>query len=180
MEMSSRLSPRERILKTAAELFYKRGINNTGIDRIIADAGVAKASMYNHFVSKEEIVVTYLKTIRKGFTDALAKAPAKKGSNFHVPFQMLKVTLANGEFYGCPFSNALVEMPDSSSVKQEVAAYRETILHYFESSVNGDKTKAAMLMVVYDGAFLNCKLSPNGNTVNNAMKIADLIVKGRK
>ncbi len=167
-------------MNTAAELFYRCGINNTGIDRIIADAGVAKASMYNHFTGKEEIVVTYLKTIRKGFTDALANVPVKKGPTFQVSFQMLKGTLANGEFYGCPFSNALVEMPDSPLVKQEVVAHRDTVLHYFESSVDGDKTTAAMLMVVYDGAFLNCKLNPNGNTVNIAMQIAGLIVKDGK
>lgn len=167
-------------MNTAAELFYRRGINNTGIDRIIADAGVAKASMYNHFTSKEEIVVTYLKNIRMAFTESLANAPTKKGQTCEVPFQMLEVTLANGEFYGCPFSNALVEMPDSTLVKQEVAAYRDTVLHYFESSVNGNKTAAAMFMVVYDGAFLNCKLNPNGNTVNTAMQIADLIVKDGK
>lgn len=167
-------------MKTAAELFYRRGINNTGVDRIIADAGVAKASMYNHFASKEEIVVTYLKNLRLAFTESLANAPMKKGPTFEVPFQMLKVTLANGEFYGCPFSNALVEMPDSTLVKEEVEAYRNTVLHYFESSVDSNQITASMLMVVYDGAFLNCKLNPNGNTVNTSIQIAALIVKDGK
>ena len=76
----------------------------------------------------------------------------------------------------CPFSNALVELPDSDSVKQEVSAYRNSVLEYFELSVGGDSVKADKLMVVYDGAFLNCKLSPSEFTVEGAIEIAGLIV----
>jgi AcrR family transcriptional regulator len=176
MEITKRPSARQRILDTAAKLFYSRGINNTGIDRIIADAGVAKASMYNHFASKEEIVVTYLRGIREQFALALAKNSAVASPSYDVPFRMLKMTLANGDFYGCPFSNALVELPDSDSVRQEVSAYRNSVLEYFELSVGGDSVKADKLMVVYDGAFLNCKLSPSKFTVDGAIEIAGLIV----
>ena len=71
---------------------------------------------------------------------------------------------------------ALVELPDSDSVKQEVSAYRNSVLEYFELSVRGDSVKADKLMVVYDGAFLNCKLSPSESTVEGAIEIAGLIV----
>jgi len=177
MEITKRPSARQRILDTAAKLFYSRGINNTGIDRIIADAGVAKASMYNHFASKEEIVATYLRGIREQFGLALATSTATKTPSYDVPFRLLKMTLANGDFYGCPFSNALVELPDSDSVKQEVTAYRDSVLDYFELAVDGDSVMAAKLMVVYDGAFLNCKLSPSNSTVDSAIEIAGLIVR---
>ena len=71
---------------------------------------------------------------------------------------------------------ALVELSDSDSVKQEVSAYRNSVLEYFELSVGGDSVKADKLMVVYDGAFLNCKLSPSEFTVEGAIEIAGLIV----
>lgn len=163
-------------MDTSATLFYSRGINNTGIDRIIADADVAKASMYNHFESKEEIVATYLRGIREQFDLALAESTGAKNPSYDVPFGLLKLTLANGDFYGCPFSNALVELPDSDLVKQEVSAYRNSVLAYFELSVDGDSVKASKLMVVYDGAILNCKLSPGKSTVDSALEIAKLIV----
>jgi len=83
-------------------------------------------------------------------------------------------------FTDVPFSNALVELPDSDSVKQEVSAYRNTVLDYFELAVDGDAAMAAKLMVVYDGAFLNCKLSPSKSTVENAIEIAELIVSDRR
>lgn len=178
MLINQRPSARQRILSTAADLFYRRGINNTGIDLIIAEAGVAKASLYNNFGSKEEIVIAYLRTLRLAFEKALEEAGAEtaKADSFKVPFQLLSVTLKSGEFFGCPFSNAVVEMPVSTGVKLEVAAYRNAVLKHFELAVDGDKFRAAKLMVVYDGAFINCKLSPKDNNVSIAIEIAELIV----
>ena len=71
---------------------------------------------------------------------------------------------------------ALVELPDSDSVIREVSAYGNSVLEYFELSVGGDSVKADKLMVVYDGAFLDCKLSPSESTVEGAIEIAGLIV----
>src|SRR5690348_13294799 len=55
-----RRSPRERLLDAASELFYAEGIQSVGIDRVIERAGVAKASLYSTFGSKEELVRAYL------------------------------------------------------------------------------------------------------------------------
>lgn len=51
---------RERLLETATRLFYAEGIHTVGIDRIIAEAGIAKATFYRHFKTKEDLVVAYL------------------------------------------------------------------------------------------------------------------------
>jgi AcrR family transcriptional regulator len=53
-------SPRERILNTASILFHKQGYNNTGINQIIADSGVSKASFYDHFKSKDDLCLEFL------------------------------------------------------------------------------------------------------------------------
>jgi len=172
MENKSIVSAKNRILNTASALFYKRGINNTGIDRIIADAGVAKATMYNNFASKEEIVATYLRRIREQFADAFGQLDSEAEGSVEAPFSLLKLTLENGEFYGCPFSNALVEMPESKAVRDEVDLYRELIMNYFASSVKGDQKKVSKLMLVYDGAFLNCKLSPSESAIESAIELA--------
>ena len=54
------LPPRERILETARALFYTRGVNNVGIDLIILESGVAKATLYKHFKSKDDLILAYM------------------------------------------------------------------------------------------------------------------------
>src|SRR5436190_11548576 len=72
-----RTSARERLLAAADELFYREGINNVGIDRVIEHAGVAKASLYSNFGSKDELVRAYLQgkhaTRRQRVLDRIAR-----------------------------------------------------------------------------------------------------------
>ncbi len=60
MPRTKRPSACDRILATATDLFYKEGVQNVGIDRIIAESGVAKMSLYNNFKSKDELIAAYL------------------------------------------------------------------------------------------------------------------------
>jgi AcrR family transcriptional regulator len=69
-----RASARDRLLDAANELFYAEGVQTVGIDRIIERAGVAKASLYNIFGSKEELVVAYLASRHDRTTSGLTKA----------------------------------------------------------------------------------------------------------
>ena len=61
MQKSRTLSSRERIIATANELFYRQGYHQTGINQIIEESGVAKATFYSNFKSKEELCVEYLR-----------------------------------------------------------------------------------------------------------------------
>lgn len=102
------------ILDTASGLFYQNGIRAVGVDRIIADSGVAKASFYKHFPSKDELVATYLETTDRDYiarlraeVDALAKRPADKPLAVFDAFQQ---RLSARDFRGCAFNNAVAEM----------------------------------------------------------------------
>src|ERR1044071_7763837 len=79
------LAPRERVLKTASDLFYRHGINSVGIDRIIAESGVAKMTFYRHFRSKCALVVEYLyvrdqagQRLLEAFTGDTSKPPLER------------------------------------------------------------------------------------------------------
>src|SRR5581483_2634289 len=107
---AKRESPaRRRILDTAHLLFYAEGIHTVGIDRIIAEAGVAKATFYHHFPAKEDLVCAYL-----GETAALAReAAARLRADAADPREaLLSVFEALGElgcgpgYRGCAFINA--------------------------------------------------------------------------
>lgn len=163
---------RERILATAAALFYSRGINATGIDLIISEANIAKASLYHHFSSKEQLVAAYLAELRGQFEGALNQAVMRRGNDVAIPFDFLEENLASGEFFGCPFTNALTEMPTSELVIEQVKKYRTRVLDFFTLGVAGDRALAQDLMLIYDGVFTSCRLDPKRTRVRGARDLA--------
>src|SRR5690348_8518550 len=107
---------RRRLLDTATRLFYAEGIHAVGIDRIIAEAGVAKATFYSHFPSKDDLVLAYIEEQDRIGREAVAALPKQP------PRKMLAVVLGRvsqsaiaGDFRGCPFLNAAAEYPDPKS-----------------------------------------------------------------
>jgi AcrR family transcriptional regulator len=168
---------RARILDAARNLFYRQGINNTGIDRVIADAAVAKASLYSCFGSKEALVGAYLKSLRDDFDQALRLRSESGSFTIDLPFDILGEALKKGQFYGCPFINALVEMPESNLVKQEVLAYRESVERFFSQASPNHPELTAQLVLIYDGVFAQCKVSPDVTHVITARKLARALVE---
>jgi AcrR family transcriptional regulator len=164
------VSARQKILVTAAKLFYERGINSTGIDLIIAEANVAKASLYNNFDSKEHLVSKYLEMLRATFSTRLEAAILSRGKLVEIPFDLLEEIVVEGEFFGCPFTNALTELPESALVRAEVTKYRDEVLNYFADVSSPDT--AQKLMLVYDGVFTSCKLDPDRKSVAIARNLA--------
>src|SRR5215216_3744521 len=71
-------APRERVLETAYELFSRRGIRAVGIDEVIDRAGVAKATLYRHFPSKDDLVLAFLERREERWTRGLVEAEARK------------------------------------------------------------------------------------------------------
>lgn len=169
---------RTRILDSARQLFYRRGINNTGIDLVIADAAVAKASLYSCFESKEALVGAYLESLRKDFDEALRLRSESGPFTVDHPFDILEEALNKGDFYGCPFINALVEMPESELVKKEVLAYRDSVEAFFSQASTSNPKLTAQLVLIYDGVFAQCKVSPKVTHVVAARNLArELVVR---
>ncbi len=107
------LSPKERILKTAAGLFYKHGVNSIGIDRIIAESGVAKMTFYRHFPSKRSLVAEYLAASEKAWQRLLDQFTADTSKpaleRLLAIFDALEQTIKYSGFHGCPFIKTLAE-----------------------------------------------------------------------
>ncbi|KXF78132.1 TetR family transcriptional regulator [Paramesorhizobium deserti] len=151
-------SARRRLLDTATRLFYDAGIHAVGIDRIIAEAGVAKATFYNHFPSKDHLVVAYLEEIDRlgrAAVAALPKQPPRK--MISAIMERISEAVVAGGWRGCPFLNAAAEYPDPASpVRQAINARR---LWYHDSlqsllAEDGDPTPsvtASLLVAVSDG-----------------------------
>jgi AcrR family transcriptional regulator len=105
----------ERILETAYELFSRRGIRDVGIDEIIERAGVAKATLYRHFASKDDLVVAFLERREQRWTVEFVEAEARRRGatpeeQLLAIFDALDEWFRRDDFEGCSFINTLLEM----------------------------------------------------------------------
>lgn len=126
MDVSSEQSlAREKILETAERLFYQQGYHATGINQIIDEAGVAKATFYSHFPSKEELCIAYLERVRDNEAALVQATLEKKRSamaRYLAPIEVLEPWLIETKFRGCPFLNIASEIPDQASRIRAVGA----------------------------------------------------------
>jgi AcrR family transcriptional regulator len=131
--------PRERLLSTAAEIFYTSGIRTTGVERIIGAAGVTKATFYRHFPSKEDLVLAYLRGEDATIREHLQTVSLQSSD----PLELLRVVgagiaqgLCRPGFRGCAFINAAAEYPDQASpVRQLVQEHRAWFLQYMTEAL---------------------------------------------
>jgi AcrR family transcriptional regulator len=161
-----RPSASRRILDAASDLFYAEGVQSVGIDRIIERAGVAKASLYNTFGSKDALVRAYLNERHAGTTGRLTAAIAST----EVPRErILAVFAAQAElfaepgFRGCAFVAASTEAPPGGLVEQATDDYRAWILGMFrnlaaDAGAADPDMLAAQLQVIYDRAGLGVRM----------------------
>ena len=117
-------APRDRILDAAAELFAERRISSTGVDALIERAGVAKATFYRHFPSKDALVTAWLLDWRSRWIDrarpkaeATAKSPDELIPTF---FEVVGDWLESEDFRGCPYLNTAVEIVDPAHPARQV------------------------------------------------------------
>ena len=112
---SSTESARDRIVNVAMDLFYQQGFRATGINEVIEKSGVAKATFYHHFSTKDELCQVYLQQLRDKEVLHLEKhiGTAKGALNrFLAPIRSVEPWLKDTNFRGCPFVNIASEVPD--------------------------------------------------------------------
>ena len=178
---TTRPTSRQRLLETAERLFYTRGINSTGIDVVIAEAGVAKGSMYHHFASKQALVIAYLQAQKIGWQSSVEGVDQPKSSTaarIEAMFAVLADAVDQGAFHGCPFTNAAIERPDDPEIRELITAYRHSVGVHI-SVLLGEHSSpnlVSMLMVLYDGATTAAKLTRNSSDVRIASQLAQQLV----
>lgn len=183
-------SARDRLLETAAELFYREGINGIGVDRVLAEAGVTRATMYRHFAGKEALVVAYLEredaTLRGYFEAAAAQAAdASPTRLLELVIDGIAEDVTSYHTRGCPFINASAEFPDpDSEVRQVVRRHRDWFRRTLADLVQATGTddpdaKAAALVLLRDAALVGAYLDPDDDPVSafrrTAREVAGLL-----
>ena len=154
---------RERLLRTASDLFYREGIHAVGVDRIVEEAGVTRATFYRHFPGKEDLVEAYI-----GLEDAAIRALVGRARATATDPRRLAAAVVDGiaddvarhHTRGCPFINAAAEYPDDASpVRRAVREHREWFRGTLETIAAGvgspdPATAAAQLVLLRDAAMV--------------------------
>jgi AcrR family transcriptional regulator len=157
-----RPSARERLLNAANELFYAEGVQTVGIDRIIERAGVAKASLYNLFGSKEELVAAYLTSRHDHTTSRVTQAiesvedPRQK---ILAVFDAQAMQYQQPDFHGCAFIAASTEAPPGGLVERGADQFRAWMRNMFtqlaaQAGAPDPASLGRQLHLIYDGAGL--------------------------
>lgn len=182
-QATQNLPPRERILLTAHELFYREGIRATGIDRVIAESGVTKVTFYRQFPSKNDLIRAYLEYRHQRwmtwFTDALQRhgsVSRSRGLDALVP--TLGEWFRGDSFRGCAFINSVGELggalPDVVDIARRHKREMTAIIASLLPSSKRRKQDAQVVALAMDGAIVCAQY---GETPNAALKALERVLK---
>lgn len=169
---------RDRILTAASDLFYREGIQAVGIQRVLGDAGAAKASLYDHFGSKDELVAAYLEqrgaAWRSGIEHLLATSKVDAKSRVLLIFDAVAAFVGAPGFRGCPFINAAGELSDAvhpgrSAVEHHRSWLQNLVKRLLQEGMgHAPERLVGALVVLHDGALAAALLDRDRNAGRHA------------
>lgn len=176
------------IITSASNLFYTNGYNSTGINEIISKSGIAKATLYSHFKSKEDICIAYLKQRHDSFLESLKSyvSKRKKGKNQLLAiFDLLRDMYREEDFHGCWGLKILGELsPKQKKILGIVQKQKKELLLYLGEVVGDNITNISKaetekisggIYLLYDSAITESHLFKNDWPIYTARSIAPLL-----
>jgi AcrR family transcriptional regulator len=182
---ADRASARQRLLAAASELFYEEGVHTVGIDRVIERAGVAKATLYHAFGSKDELIRAYLEArhaaTREGMMRELAARYRTPRERLLGVFDVQGLSFAEPGFRGCAFISASAEARPGSTVEGVAGEYRAWVRALFldlaqEAGVTDPERLARQLVLLYDGAGISAWMDRDPTAAIAARTVAAALV----
>jgi len=174
-------SARDRILDAAFRLFYARGIRAVGVDLIIAESGVAKATFYKHFPAKDELVLAYLEKVDGIWTSQLRAAARAAGpepaDQLAGLFDALGAACRRDGYRGCAFINAAAEAAPGTPVHERTVAHKQAVLSWLRelatrAGVDDPDSLARSLALLLDGGLADGALAADPETARAAKRAA--------
>lgn len=155
------LSARERILLTAHELFYREGIRATGIDRVIAESGVAKGTFYRHFPSKNDLIREFLEYRHQRWMEWFIDALNRHGGGVKALAPALAEWFCDKSFRGCAFINSVGELggalPEVVEITQRHKQEMADVIASLLPPSRHRKQDAQALALTVDGAIIRAQ-----------------------
>ncbi len=176
---------RARLLAAASELFYAEGVQSVGIDRVIEHAGVAKATLYSAFGSKEGLVRAYLRArhaaTMQRMSDELEARYATARERLVGVFEVQGLSFTDPGFRGCAFVGAKAEAAPGGAVDEVAGEYRAWLHGLFaglahEAGATDPRSLAQQLVLVYDGAGISAWMDRDRGAGAAARTVAAALV----
>ncbi|SAK57949.1 TetR family transcriptional regulator [Caballeronia hypogeia] len=152
------LTPDARILHTAHDLFYRDGIRATGIDRVIAESGVAKKTFYRYFPSKDDLIVAFLDHRHEVWIAWFRDALSRHGGTLAALVPALAEWLGSENYRGCAFINSVVEvggtLPQAVEISRRHKRDMTAAIRALMPASRTAKADAQALALAVDGAIV--------------------------
>ena len=143
MQKKRELSGREKIIKTATDLFYRQGYHKTGINQIIEESGVAKATFYSNFKSKDDLCIAYLRELDRMDTEQimnLLNSLSNPHERYMAIIEGVNDYVRETAYRGCAFGNIAVEITEPGHpIRKEVKLHEDRFRSILKDVVQGLK-----------------------------------------
>ncbi len=180
-------SKREQIVTHALKLFYRDGFNATGVDRISAEAGVSKKTLYNHFKSKDELVLATLRQRDALFRNQIMRETERLGrtpkDRLLAIFDAHESWFREKGFSGCMFINAAAEFSSAKDPRHLLSAEHKRLVRDYigelaeQAGARDPKALAAKLNLLLEGAIVEAHVSGNTEAAQLAKSMAKVFVE---
>jgi AcrR family transcriptional regulator len=177
---------KDKILMIANDLFYQKGVRAIGVDRIIAEAEVAKTTLYRYFPSKDDLVVAYLEIqdwhFWRLFDEVVDRSPHEPKQQLLAIFSWIDELLASPDCHGCPFLMIAAEFPEIDYPGHQVAiAHNQKLRDRLTALADlaGIALAAelgATLSLLIDGAFAQRRLFKKHDNGVRLAKVARMAI----
>lgn len=171
--------PKERILEKASILFHQQGYNSTGINQIISEANVAKASFYQHFKSKDNLCVEFLNRRHDywfgEFLNYISKSEKLK-SKVISAFDFLIYMNEKENFRGCSFLNILSEISnDQENILLVIQAHKNDLRNYFQQLLD-NQLLATHVYLLFESSIIESQLFKSNEIIENSKSIINNLI----
>jgi len=180
-------STRDRIIRVAEDLFYRDGFHAVGVDRIVAEVGVTKTTFYNHFESKEDLILQVLRKHDLWWRNTFQKMLERRGGptplgQLRAIFDVIAEMMTEDTFNGCIFVNVSVEFPLPHDPVHEAAIEHRQAMELLirdlalRGGVNEPVAFAEQLALLMNGAFLALQITHDDTPLNAARRLAEMLM----
>ncbi len=180
-----RPSKRDELVRKALEIFYREGFHATGMDRLAAETGISKTTMFKHFRTKEDLILAVLRLRDEQFRGWLFRRMADAGpprAQLSAMFDALGEWFARPEFRSCMFIKAASEYPDpthpihAQSAEHKRLLFLETERIARAAKADDPPALARALLLLKEGAIVTAHLGHEANPAGDAKAAAEALL----